>query len=111
MTAEEFRKHAHELVEWITDYLENKEKYPVKPRVKPGEIFSRLPDGAPQEPEPFEKIQKDFDEIIMPGMTHWEPQFFCILPRQQQSSLRPCRDAHRNPGSAVHDLGYLTCRG
>ncbi|HOS72187.1 MAG TPA: pyridoxal-dependent decarboxylase [Bacteroidales bacterium] len=81
MTAEEFRKHAHELVEWITDYLENKEKYPVKPRVKPGEIFSRLPDGAPQEPEPFEKIQKDFDEIIMPGMTHWQsPNFFAYFP-------------------------------
>lgn len=81
MTAEEFRKHAHELVEWITDYLENKEKYPVKPRVKPGEIFGRLPDGAPQEPEPFEKIQKDFDEIIMPGMTHWQsPNFFAYFP-------------------------------
>ncbi|NLN31680.1 MAG: aspartate aminotransferase family protein, partial [Bacteroidales bacterium] len=77
----EFRKHAHELVEWIADYLENKEKLAVKSQVKPGEIFSRLPDGPPPEAEAFEKIQKDFEEIIMPGMTHWQsPNFFAYFP-------------------------------
>lgn len=77
----EFRKYAHELVEWIADYLENKEKLAVKSQVKPGEIFSRLPDGPPPEAEAFEKIHKDFEEIIMPGMTHWQsPNFFAYFP-------------------------------
>lgn len=81
MKAEEFRKYAHELVEWITGYLENKEKYPVKSQVKPGEIFGRLPDEPPMEPEPFDSIQKDFEEIIMPGMSHWQsPNFFAYFP-------------------------------
>lgn len=81
MKPEEFRKYAHELVDWITDYLENKEKFPVKSQVKPGEIFGRLPDEPPQEPEPFDRIQKDFEDIIMPGMTHWQsPNFFAYFP-------------------------------
>ena len=43
MTPEEFRKHAHELVEWMAGYMENVEKYPVKSQSKPGEIFRRIP--------------------------------------------------------------------
>jgi len=55
MTSAEFRKHAHELVEWITGYFENIENYPVKSQVLPGEIFNRIPGKAPSDPEPFEK--------------------------------------------------------
>jgi aromatic-L-amino-acid decarboxylase len=81
MTPEEFRKHAHELVDWMADYMENVEKYPVKSQVKPGEIFNRLPDNPPQNPESFNLLMKDFEEIIMPGMTHWQsPNFFAYFP-------------------------------
>ncbi len=81
MTPEQFRKHAHELVEWMAGYMENVEKLPVKSAVKPGEIFSRIPDNPPQEAEPFESLMKDFNEIIMPGITHWQnPNFFAYFP-------------------------------
>jgi aromatic-L-amino-acid decarboxylase len=81
MTPDEFRKHAHSLVEWMTMYLENVEKYPVKSGVKPGEIFSRIPSLPPEEPEPFENFMRDMDEIIMPGITHWQsPDFFAYFP-------------------------------
>jgi aromatic-L-amino-acid/L-tryptophan decarboxylase len=51
MSPEEFRKYAHGLVEWMASYMENVEQYPVKSKVKPGEIFMQIPDAAPPEPE------------------------------------------------------------
>lgn len=81
MTPDEFRKHAHAIVEWMAAYMENIEKYPVKASVKPGEIFGRLPAAPPENPESFEKIISDFEEIIMPGITHWQhPAFFAYFP-------------------------------
>ena len=81
MTPDEFRKHAHELVEWMADYMENVESFPVKSSVEPGEIFSKIPDSPPTNSEPFNSLMKDFDEIIMPGITHWQsPNFFAYFP-------------------------------
>jgi aromatic-L-amino-acid decarboxylase len=81
MTPDEFRKHAHELVDWMAGYMENVEEYPVKSSVKPGEIFNKLPDSPPLFPESFEAFFKDFEEIIMPGITHWQsPNFFAYFP-------------------------------
>lgn len=81
MTADEFRKHAHDLVEWMTDYMQNVGRYPVKSAVKPGEIFSKIPDTPPEKPESFDEFMHDLEEIIMPGMTHWQsPNFFAYFP-------------------------------
>lgn len=81
MTTEEFRKHAHELVEWMAGYMENVESYPVKSQVKPGEIFKMIPSEPPAQAGSFESFIKDIDEIIMPGITHWQsPNFFAYFP-------------------------------
>jgi aromatic-L-amino-acid decarboxylase len=81
MSPDEFRKHAHELVEWMAGYMENVEEYPVKSSVKPREIFNKLPVSAPPDPESFELFLRDFNEIIMPGITHWQsPNFFAYFP-------------------------------
>ncbi|MBE3086782.1 MAG: aminotransferase class V-fold PLP-dependent enzyme [Bacteroidetes bacterium] len=81
MTPDEFRKHAHELVEWMAGYMENVENYPVKSLVVPGEIFSKIPDSPTTYSESFDSIIKDIDEIIMPGITHWQsPNFFAYFP-------------------------------
>jgi aromatic-L-amino-acid decarboxylase len=81
MTSNEFRKYAHELVDWMADYLENVGEYPVKPDLKPGDIGAQLPGFAPVEGEPFDRIFADFKSIILPGMTHWQhPQFFAYFP-------------------------------
>jgi aromatic-L-amino-acid/L-tryptophan decarboxylase len=81
MTPDEFRKHAHELVEWMAGYMENVENLPVKSSVKPGEIFDKIPDTPPLHPESFDSLMKDFNEIIMPGITHWQsPNFFAYFP-------------------------------
>lgn len=81
MTTDEFRKHAHELVEWMANYMENVENFPVKSCVQPGEIFNKIPDNPPVHSEQFDSLIKDFNEIIMPGITHWQnPNFFAYFP-------------------------------
>ncbi|HUV01435.1 MAG TPA: pyridoxal-dependent decarboxylase [Bacteroidales bacterium] len=81
MTTDEFRKHGHELVEWMAGYMDNVENYPVKSAVKPGEIFIKIPGTPPANPESFESLMHDFEEIIMPGITHWQsPGFFAYFP-------------------------------
>ncbi len=87
MTSEEFRKHAHELVEWMAGYMENVEKYPVKSSVKPGEIFKKIPDTPPSYSESFDFFMKDFNDLIMPGITHWQnPKFFAYFPANTSPS-------------------------
>jgi aromatic-L-amino-acid/L-tryptophan decarboxylase len=71
MDSRAFRAHGHELVDWIAEYLEHSEKYPVLARVKPGEITAALPDAAPEEPEPFDAIMADVERVLLPGITHW----------------------------------------
>lgn len=81
MNPEEFRKHAHDMVDWMADYLKNKEHYAVKSKVEPGEILSRLPLSPPAHGEDMKKIFTDFKNIIIPGMTHWQsPNFFAYFP-------------------------------
>jgi aromatic-L-amino-acid/L-tryptophan decarboxylase len=81
MKTDEFRKHAHELVDWMAGYMDNVEKFPVKSSVKPGEIFDQIPDTPPLHAESFNVLMKDFNKIIMPGMTHWQnPNFFAYFP-------------------------------
>lgn len=87
MNTKEFRKHAHELVDWMADYFENVEDLPVLPNIKPGDILKQLPSKAPEEPEPFEAIFKDFKDIIMPGITHWEsPNFMAYFPANKSKA-------------------------
>jgi len=71
MPLEEFRRFGHQVVDWIADYLAGIERYPVLARVRPGEIRERLPAHPPREGERFEAILRDFEQILMPGITHW----------------------------------------
>ena len=66
-----FRRHGHDLVDWIAEYLEHSDQYPVLSRVKPGEIAAALPSHAPEESEPFDAIMADFERVLVPGLTHW----------------------------------------
>ena len=81
MSAEEFRQHGHALIDWVANYMEKVESYPIQSRVRPGEIRAKLPEEAPEYPEPFEAILRDLDEIILPGITHWQsPGWFAYFP-------------------------------
>ncbi len=81
MNLEEFEKHAHEMVDWMVDYYKNLRSFPVKSQVTPGSIKEQIPDGAPENGEPFEDIIRDVNNIIMPGITHWQhPNFHAYFP-------------------------------
>lgn len=81
MNSDDFRKYGHEFVDWIADYFDNIEKYRVVPDVNPREIISQLPENPPVEGESFERIYEDFQNIIFPGMTHWQsPSFHAYFP-------------------------------
>lgn len=81
MEIDEFRSHAHDLVDWMADYLEGVRELPVKSQVQPGDILQHLPEQPPDEGEPFNRIFHDFENIIIPGMTHWQhPAFFAYWP-------------------------------
>ncbi len=81
MTPDEFRRHGHELVDWLAAYMETVGGRRIQPDVKPGEIRAMLPDRAPEQPEPFEHVLRDLDDIVMPGLTHWQsPGWFAYFP-------------------------------
>lgn len=71
MTEGEFRAAGHRLVDWIADYLEHAERYPVLAQVAPGDIRRALPTEAPEQGEPFDALFADFERTIVPGLTHW----------------------------------------
>ena len=69
--ADEFRRVGGRMVEWTAEYLQDPEQYPVLAQVKPGDIKAQLPAAAPEMPENLDAILADFENILMPGMTHW----------------------------------------
>lgn len=71
MSPDEFRKHAHEVVDWIADYLARPERFPVLPRLKPGELLDALPAQGPEHGESMDAILADFRNLIVPAITHW----------------------------------------
>jgi aromatic-L-amino-acid decarboxylase len=81
MDRETFRRYGYAIVDWISEYMDQVEKYPVVPRVEPGEITKRLPKVPPETHEDMETILEDFKRILLPGMTHWQhPSFFAYFP-------------------------------
>lgn len=80
-TPDEFRRHGHEVVEWVARYLETIEEHPVQSQVEPGWVRAQLPPSPPEEPEPFADVLADLDRVILPGVTHWQhPGFFAYFP-------------------------------
>jgi len=81
MSSEEFRRCGRAVIDWIADYYERVESFPVLSRVAPGDVAARLPESAPQQGEAFEAILRDVTEVILPGITHWQsPNFFAFFP-------------------------------
>jgi aromatic-L-amino-acid/L-tryptophan decarboxylase len=81
MRPDEFRRRAHQLVDWMADYLQNVGELPITPDVHPGDIMRVLPEAAPDEAESFDRIWGDFQQLILPGMTHWNhPGWFAYFP-------------------------------
>ena len=76
-----FRKNASQIIDWIAQYYEHIEGYPVKSAVKPRDVYNQLPVKPPEHGEDFRILLEDFENIIVPGITHWQhPNFFAYFP-------------------------------
>lgn len=81
MDSEEWRKRGKEMVDYIAEYMETISRRKVTPNVEPGYLRSFLPSKAPNKSDHWENIMKDFENIIMPGITHWQhPRFHAYFP-------------------------------
>src|SRR3989454_762509 len=80
MSAAEFRRFGHELIDWIANYFEHIEGLPVLSQIEPGELKDQLPASPPEKGEPMQQILADVDRLIVPALTHWShPSFFAYF--------------------------------
>jgi aromatic-L-amino-acid/L-tryptophan decarboxylase len=81
MDNESFRAWGHKAADWSADYRANLGDIPVRAQTKPGVVYTAVPADAPEAPESMDKIFADFENLILPGMTHWQhPRFFAYFP-------------------------------
>jgi aromatic-L-amino-acid decarboxylase len=81
MTPDEFREAGRAAVDWIADYYERIESFPVLSQVEPGQIRASLPPEPPQQGEPFDAMLQDMTDLLLPGITHWQsPNFYALFP-------------------------------
>jgi aromatic-L-amino-acid/L-tryptophan decarboxylase len=81
MDPEEFRRVGHRLIDWVADYRTRIADLPVRSAIEPGAVRAQLPTAPPAQPEAFENIFNDLEQIILPGLSHWQhPNFFGYFP-------------------------------
>ncbi|MBY5162007.1 aminotransferase class I/II-fold pyridoxal phosphate-dependent enzyme [Nitriliruptoria bacterium AS10] len=81
MDLDAFRRNGHAAVDWVADYLATLRDRPVWSPVAPGDVRRALPARAPRRPEPFADMLADLDEIVVPGLTHWQhPGWMAYFP-------------------------------
>jgi aromatic-L-amino-acid/L-tryptophan decarboxylase len=81
MNNDDFRKWGHVAADWAADYRATLGERPVRAPLHPGRVLDALPSTAPERGEAMEAIVADFENLIIPGMTHWQhPRFFAYFP-------------------------------
>src|SRR3954463_12013574 len=83
MDIEEFRRVGHELIDWISDYREKTTPggFSLLRGVAPGKGRRLLPTAPPLEPERFDAVLNDLNQVIVPACTQWlDPRFFAYFP-------------------------------
>jgi aromatic-L-amino-acid decarboxylase len=87
VTPEEFRRIGHQMIDRIADFRAGVADLPVMSKAAPGAIRAALPASAPEQPEDFETIFRDLDELIIPGLSHFQhPSFFGYFPANSELS-------------------------
>src|SRR4051812_20221976 len=87
MNPEEFRRYGHQIIDWIADYRAHVADLPVRSSVTPGSIKAQLPAVPPAKPEAFDAIFSDLDNIIVPGLSHFQsPNFYGYFPANSELS-------------------------
>ena len=107
MTPDEFRTNGYALIDWIAEYIEGVERFPVGSLVQPGDIRASLPAHPPATAEPFSDVLADLDDLVMPGITHWQhPSFFAYFPGN--SSYPAILGELATAGLGVQGMSWVT---
>lgn len=81
MDVNDFREFGKAAIDFIADYLDTVRDRPVLPSVKPGFLHSQIPAALPETPEHWSAVMRDLNDVIVPGMTHWQsPNFHAYYP-------------------------------
>ncbi|TDL17217.1 hypothetical protein BD410DRAFT_816531 [Rickenella mellea] len=81
MDIEQFRKAGYQAIDRICDFYYSLESRNVVSSVEPGYLRRALPTAPPEQGEDFSKIADDYQQLIIPGLTHWQhPSFFAYFP-------------------------------
>jgi hypothetical protein len=96
-----FHDDGQAALDWVQGYLEGVRTRPVLARVAPGEIRARLPDAPPDDAEPFADVLRDLDELLLPGITHWNhPRCPASRTGTTRASSPTSRSRRRRRGSS-----------
>jgi aromatic-L-amino-acid decarboxylase len=108
VTPDEFRQNGHALIDWIAEYIEGIERLPVSnPGLQPGDVRRQLPAHPPSSTEPFSAVLADLDDIVVPGLTHWQhPSFFAYFPGN--SSYPAILGELASAGLGVQGMSWVT---
>lgn len=122
LDAGEFRRQGRQVVDFIADYYDRIDEYPVRPAVAPGFLARQLPDTAPAWPEPdaLASALRDVRELILPGVTHWQsPRHFArfglvcfrLRPAADDGTAEATNELNRRLLETVNATGraYMSC--
>lgn len=86
MPPEDFRRFGYEIVDWIADYFERIETFPVLSQNQPNDLKNALPKSAPERGEDFADVLADVERLILPAVTHWNhPNFHGLFSTSTSS--------------------------
>ena len=114
MNVEEFRRHGHQLIDWIADCREKIQagKLPVMAGCAPGALKAQLPSAAPESPEPFEALAQDLAKLILPACTHFQsPGFYGFFPSNSSLAAGSRASTSKGFALAMGVRAVLTIRG
>ncbi len=81
MSPDEFRRLGHAYVDWVASYWERVGTLPVQSPTEPGDTVGALPNSPPAQGEDLDAVLADLDDVVVPGLTHWQhPSFFAFFP-------------------------------
>jgi len=88
--------------------VSNFERFPLSsPDVRPGDVSAQLPEHPPAATVTFADVLADLDEIVVPGITHWQhPSFFAYFPGN--SSYAAILGELASAGLCVQGMSWVT---
>jgi aromatic-L-amino-acid decarboxylase len=107
VTPEDFKKHGYQLIDWISDYIEDIEQQRVTSTVQPGGVRAQLAEHPPATPDGFDAVMADTERVVVPGLTHWQhPNFFAYFP--SNSSYPSILGDLLTAGLGVQGMSWVT---